>query len=114
MKIVDLFLLSRRGLPAFVLVLAAAAPWSLAQDGADCIDRLQCESSWLGLTAEERDAVFEFAEEYKDFIHLARTELSFVEQAIAFAEANGFEALTDSATLVPGSRIYEVNRDRTT
>ena len=49
MKLVDLLLLSRRGLPAFVLVLAAAAPWSLAQDGADCIDRLQCESSWLGL-----------------------------------------------------------------
>ena len=113
MKLVDLLLLSTRGVPAFVLVLAAAAPWSLAQDGADCIDRLQCESSWLGLTAEERDAVFEFAEEYKDFIHLARTELSFVEQAVAFAEANGFEALTESATLVPGSRVYEVNRDRT-
>ncbi len=84
----------------------------LAQD-ADCVDGLQCESAWTNLTAAERDAVFQFAEEYKGFIHLARTELSFVAEAIAFAEANGFRELDDSSSLAPGSRLYEVNRDRT-
>src|SRR5210317_394574 len=60
-----------------------------AQVTDDCADSLQCESSWLGLSDSERDTVFAFAEDYKAFIHLARTELSFVSEAVAFAEANG-------------------------
>lgn len=84
-----------------------------AQELDDCIDSLQCESSWVGMSAAERSAVFEFADDYKSFIHLARTELSFVTGAVAFAQANGFAELTPSTALTPGTRIYEVNRDRT-
>ena len=84
-----------------------------AQSTDDCVDSLQCESSWIGMLDSERDTVFAFAEDYKAFIHLARTELSFVAQAIAFAQQNGFEELTDSTDIVPGNKIYEVNRDRT-
>lgn len=84
-----------------------------AQSSDDCIDSLQCESSWIGLSDDERDDVFAFAEDYKAFIHQARTELSFVAEAVAFAEQNGFEALTDATDIVPGKKIYEVNRDRT-
>lgn len=79
----------------------------------DCIDNLQCDSSWVGLSAAERNQVFAFAEDYKDFLHVARTELSFVSEAIAFAEANGFQDLTQIDELSPGTRVYEVNRDRT-
>ena len=86
---------------------------SSAQSTDDCVDSLQCESSWIGMSDSERDTVFAFAEDYKAFIHLARTELSFVAQAIAFAQQNGFEELTDSTDIVPGNKIYEVNRDRT-
>lgn len=84
-----------------------------AQDEESCSATLQCESSWLSLSETERTAVFEFADDYKAFIHLARTELSFVTEAIAFAEANGFERLTATTGLTPGTRIFEVNRDRT-
>lgn len=78
-----------------------------------CRDLLQCESSWVGLDEESRRNAFAFAEDYKDFLHRARTELSFVSEATAFAEANGFVELTDSTNLQPGSKIYEINRDRT-
>lgn len=84
-----------------------------AQVADDCVDLLQCESSWLGLSESERDTVFAFAEDYKAFIHLARTELSFVSEAVAFAEANDFEKLSATTDIVPGKKIYEVNRDRT-
>jgi aspartyl aminopeptidase len=84
-----------------------------AQELNSCIDSLDCESSWIGLSESEQDDIFEFAEEYKAFLHVARTELSFVSEAIVFAEANGFEELGDSAALRPGSKVYEVNRDRT-
>ncbi|MDD9891761.1 MAG: aminopeptidase 1 [Gammaproteobacteria bacterium] len=98
-------------LTILLLLVFNLIPISFAQD--DCVDALDCESSWVTLTEVEQEAVFEFAEEYKAFIHLARTELSFVREAIAFAEENGFEPLTTTSSLRPGSRIYEVNRDRT-
>jgi len=102
-------ILIRLILPALLFYSATA----LSQDDADCADALTCKSSWIGMSAAERESVFAFAEEYKAFIHRARTELQFVTEAIAFAEANGFQPLTDSTRLRPGTRIYEVNRDRT-
>jgi aspartyl aminopeptidase len=86
---------------------------SIAQTTDECIDNLDCQSSWVGLSQNDKDTVFAFAEDYKDFIHLARTELSFVEQAIIFAEGNGFTKLTQETTLRAGAKLYEVNRDRT-
>lgn len=79
----------------------------------DCTESLSCDSSWIDMSASERTAVFAFAEDYKAFIHRARTELQFVTEAIAFAEANGFSQLADNTALRPGTRLYEVNRDRT-
>lgn len=93
------------------LLLASSAAFSQAAD--DCMDGLDCQSSWVGLSDSDKESVFAFAEDYKDFIHLARTELSFVEQAILFAEANGFRELTPSTNLRAGAKLYEVNRDRT-
>lgn len=97
----------------FSLFLMMTVLTASAQTTDDCIDGLDCQSSWVGMSDAERDAVFAFAEEYKAFIHRARTELSFVSEAIAYAEANGFQPLTDTTPLTPGSRLYEVNRDRT-
>jgi len=97
-------------LPLILLIMSAG---TYSQDLDDCVDSLQCESSWIGLSEDDRESVFEFAEEYKDFINLARTELSFVDEATAFAEANGFEQLTSATSLRVGTRVYEVNRDRT-
>ncbi|MEX0618568.1 MAG: hypothetical protein WDZ76_00410 [Pseudohongiellaceae bacterium] len=95
-------------LPGFLVVAPAAA-----QDAAACQDQLDCASSWVGLSGQERDTVFAFAEDYKAFIHRARTELSFVTEAIAFAEENGFTELSGNSRLAAGDRYYEVNRDRT-
>lgn len=78
-----------------------------------CSDRLDCESAWIGISSEEKSSVYEFAESYKNFIDGARTELSFVTNAINFAEGNGFENLQLVNSLAPGQKIYEVNRDRT-
>ena len=94
-----------------MLALVAASPASLAQTS--CSDNLDCESGWVGISDAKRAEVFAFAEDYKGFIAEARTELSFVTEAIAFAQANGFEALTSDSRLRPGARLYEVNRDRT-
>jgi aspartyl aminopeptidase len=101
---------------SFALVfctLLLTSPTTQAQPTATCQDTLDCESSWLNITPEQRDDIFAFAELYKDFIHRARTELSFVTEAVAFAEANGFQIWNDQSSPAPGTRYYEVNRDRT-
>jgi aspartyl aminopeptidase len=96
-----------------LIMLLLNSSLSISQSGDECIDNLDCQSSWVGLSDDDKETVFAFAEDYKAFIHLARTELSFVEQAIIFAEANGFRELTPSTRLKAGAKVYEVNRDRT-
>ncbi len=96
-----------------LFALLIVIPCGHAQSPENCQDTLDCKSSWFGITPAQRTDIFDFAEQYKDFIHRARTELSFVSEAIAFAQANGFQLWNDPANPAPGSRYYEVNRDRT-
>lgn len=84
------------------LILALAPFPAAAQSAVDCQDNLDCESSWLNITAAERQQVFAFAEQYKAFIHRARTELTFVTEAIAFAETNGFRRWSEQSVPTPG------------
>ena len=103
----------RNHLFSLLLTSSLFSSLSIAQITDECINNLDCQSSWAGLSQNDKDTVFAFAEDYKNFIHLARTELSFVEQAIIFAEGNGFTELTPETTLRAGAKLYEVNRDRT-
>ncbi|MFM1895614.1 MAG: hypothetical protein RLZZ385_688 [Pseudomonadota bacterium] len=93
--------------------LALLLPTTLAAQDDDCREQLNCRSSWVGTTAADRDSIFAYAEQYKAFLHNARTELSFVTEAVSFAETNGFRPLGPGVSLRPGDRYYEVNRDRT-
>jgi aspartyl aminopeptidase len=100
----------------FIQILLAGImllPGIVFAQAAGCLESLECESSWVDLSATERQTVFDFSEDYKAFIHQARTELSFVAEAIEFAEANGFAVFTGETHIVPGEKLYEVNRDRT-
>lgn len=98
---------------SMVGLLSSLCSVALAQSGSECVDSLDCKSSWIGLSSAKKEAVFDFADDYKEFLHLARTELSFVEQAVVFARANGFSELTSNTRLRAGAKVYEVNRDRT-
>lgn len=98
-------------IPCFVLAsLLGFAPGTLAQS---CQDTLDCESSWIGISQTQRQAVFAYAEQYKEFIGRARTELSFVSEAIAYAQSQGFQEFNENSPMPAGARYYEANRDRT-
>ena len=64
-------------------------------------------SSWLSLTEAEKS----HASGYKEFMRVAKTELSFVREAVKLARAAGFRELTDDARIEPGACFYDVNRD---
>ncbi len=71
------------------------------------------QSAWVSLSASERGEVLAFAEDYKDFMSRAKTEVSFVKEAVKVAREAGFRELTDGSDLRPGGRFYDINRDRT-
>ena len=93
---------------ALSLLVSWTATWAQDEEDEDAV-----KTAWVGLTAAERREVLSFAEDYKAFMFDAKTELSFVSEAITIARSAGFRELTSSSNLRPGARFYDVNRDRT-
>ena len=88
---------------------AVLAPfWAVAQEQ----EPPEPQPAWAGLSDSQRRGVFAFAEDYKDFMSRAKTEISFVVAAVTVARAAGFRELTQSSNLRPGGRFYDINRDR--
>jgi len=75
-------------------------------------EKRPCPSSWLSLSPGDRKAVFAFAEDYKDFMGPARTEMATVRESLDLARKAGFREWSPGAKLTPGSRWYKNNRDR--
>ena len=92
------------------VALLSAPGVSQAQDDKD---ENAVKPAWVSLSDAEKRNVLAFAEDYKDFMASAKTELSFVEEAIRIARAEGFRELQEDSNLRPGARFYDVNRDRT-
>ncbi|MCJ8267976.1 MAG: hypothetical protein MJK04_01075 [Psychrosphaera sp.] len=93
---------------AVVLSLVSQFPAVAAKDAKDA----KPTSSWLELSSKDKKQMNAYIEDYKTFIHKARTELSFVEETLKLVKANGFKRLTDKSVLKPGARFFDVNRDR--
>lgn len=73
-------------------------------------------SAWPSLSAADRDMVMAFGEDFKTFMGKAKSEMTFVREARAFAETAGFKPWTTSianSALTAGSRWFAINRDRT-
>ena len=71
------------------------------------------EPAWKSFSDEDKEAALRFADEYKTFIGIARTELSTVREAIAFAKKSGYHDLFAAKTASPGDRFFASNRERT-
>ncbi len=70
------------------------------------------ESVWDKLSQREKNAVYEFSENYKGFISRAKTEREAVIEIIEFAEKNGFKSIDKIKRPQAGSRIYITNRNK--
>jgi aspartyl aminopeptidase len=98
----------RYSLAAALVLLNIASLSSLAAEPA-----VEPRSAWQGMESDERATVFAFAEDYKDFMSRAKTELSFVSEAVRMAQQAGFKPFTTDSVPKPGERYYDINRDRT-
>jgi len=59
-----------------------------------------------------KEKAHNFSEDYKKFIDKSKTEREFVEIAVDLAKKSGFTEFKFNEKLVPGSKIYTINRDK--
>src|SRR5262245_28199833 len=101
---------------SFSRVLAATALASAASTVAAPVRAQEPGSVWPKLSASQQAEVMRFGEDFKHFIGLAKSEMTFVRETTKLVEANGFKKWPTAPTKAdvrPGSRWYAVNRDRT-
>ncbi len=70
-------------------------------------------NAWKTYDEKTKTAVFDFAEDYRQFISKAKTERECVEESVKLAKAAGYEDLNDvikaGKTLKAGDKVYAVN-----
>jgi aspartyl aminopeptidase len=95
----------RRILPG-LLFLASAA---LAQKASVWDSK---KSGWLLLNPDQHGQVFRFADEFKQYMSVARTTQLSTEEVTRQAKAAGFAEFKDPGQIKPGARLLIPNRDR--
>src|SRR5271169_6849295 len=70
------------------------------------------KSGWLLLTGDQRNQVFQFADQYKQYMSVARTAELSTREVMRLAKVAGFVEFTDPSQVKPGARLIVNNRDR--
>lgn len=70
------------------------------------------KNAWETFSEAEKDKVFSFCEDYKNFLNIAKTERLATKEAVKIAKANGFCDMCEKDTLKPGDKVYFVNRNK--
>lgn len=73
---------------------------------------MYAKNIWNGITEEKKKNIFDFAEDYKDFLTASKTERLAVREAVKAAEAKGFKNVETVKTVKPGDKLYEVNKNK--
>ena len=74
---------------------------------------LTAQTSFGSLDNAGRRDADRFAEDFKSFLHVGRTEDAFVAEGIKAAETAGFSEWTADSVASPGAKFYFSNRGRT-
>ena len=64
------------------------------------------------LKENSKKELFKFADDYKEFLSLGKTERLCVNEALKLAKLEGFKNLDEVTTLNPGDKVYSINRNK--
>lgn len=67
---------------------------------------------WEKLNETEKESLFAFNEDYRQFLSVSKTERTFTKNSVALAEKAGFKNLNDVTELKPGDRVYATNKEK--
>lgn len=70
------------------------------------------KSVWQRMNEEERKAVMDYGERYKEFLDTARTERLACSEIIRRAEEKGFKPVDSFTSLQPGDKVYMNQRNK--
>lgn len=70
------------------------------------------KNQFAELDNKERKEIFDFCEDYRQFISKAKTEREFCDDTCRILEQNGFVSLQAVKTLKPGDKVFAVNRGK--
>lgn len=70
------------------------------------------KTGWEGMTEELKKAVFQFAEEYMNYLDVSKTEKEIVKNSKDIFMKNGFVNLEEKQDLKVGDKVFFVNRER--
>ena len=72
----------------------------------------QTKTGWKGLEENIKNNIFEFCDNYIDFLNHSKTEREIVKSVKKLAVQNGFKNITEYEELKPGNKVYYINRDK--
>lgn len=70
------------------------------------------ESGWKNITSECKERIFIFSDEYIYFLNKVKTEREAVKFVKKMLDENGFTDIVSKEQLLPGDKVYYINRDK--
>ncbi len=70
------------------------------------------KNAWESYDAKQKENAYAFSEGYKAFLNKAKTERLATFEALKIAKENGFCDITEKEKLLPGDKVYLVNRNK--
>ena len=70
------------------------------------------KSGWEDVAEEEKVQIYDFANNYMDFLNNAKTEREIIKETEKLARARGFKSLNEYPELYPGDKVYYINREK--
>ena len=70
------------------------------------------KNGWENINEQQKEEIFKFSNEYRDFLNIAKTEREFIKHAKKLANDNGYRDIMEFETLKAGDKVYFVNRDK--
>ena len=70
------------------------------------------KSGWECTEDDKKMKIFEFCDSYIEFLNNSKTEREIVKSAKKLIEQNGFKNIVEYEKLVPGDKVYYINRNK--
>ena len=70
------------------------------------------EDGWKSLTTNQKEELVMITENYMKFLNKSKIEREFIKNAKELADRNGYTDIMNKQTLVPGDKVYFINRGK--
>ncbi len=70
------------------------------------------KTGWEGLEEQAKNNIFNFCDDYIQFLNRAKTEREIVKSVKQLVEKKGFKSICEYKKLTAGDKVYYINRDK--